>query len=160
MCINGLIGYARLAGGLSENSIFREDITRARATTVRDAVRLSTGMRSRSRIMTDELKPVRCGCGGEAEVITIHKYDGDVVYYVVCMECRIETPEVYTEAEAIQAWNRAMGNRMELQTVGRTAKVEVNKHPCGISGVCCNCGGDVYNDDPYCSHCGCRLEWE
>ena len=41
----------------------------------------------------------------------------------------------------------------------RTAKVEVHSHPCGVSGKCCACGGDVYNGDPYCSHCGAKLDW-
>ena len=41
----------------------------------------------------------------------------------------------------------------------RTVKVEVHSHPCGVSGKCCACGGDVYNGDPYCSHCGTKLDW-
>lgn len=40
-----------------------------------------------------------------------------------------------------------------------TTKVQVNVHPCGISGICTSCGGDVYNVDPYCSHCGAKLDW-
>ena len=43
--------------------------------------------------------------------------------------------------------------------IERTAKVQVNVHPCGISGICTSCGGDVYNVDPYCSHCGAKLDW-
>jgi hypothetical protein len=46
-----------------------------------------------------------------------------------------------------------------IQPEEQTAKVEVNEHPCGVSGKCGACDGDVYNEDPYCSHCGCRLEW-
>ena len=56
--------------------------------------------------MTDELKPVRCGCGGEAR---IEKTSGGN-YQVKCANCFIETGFWYTaEAEAIEAWNRAMG---------------------------------------------------
>jgi hypothetical protein len=55
--------------------------------------------------MTDELKPVRCGCGGEAEVHkpTMHMFS------VHCISCGVGTGRIYpTEAEAIEAWNRAM----------------------------------------------------
>ena len=41
----------------------------------------------------------------------------------------------------------------------KISKVKVNYHPCGISGICMNCGEDVYNEDLYCSHCGYKLEW-
>ena len=56
------------------------------------------------------------------------------------------------------------GNKDALQKIiekieRQTAKVKANWHPCGISGVCLSCGGDVYNDDPYCSHCGAKLDW-
>lgn len=65
--------------------------------------------------MNEELKPVRCGCGGKAEVeenvvqgmtwMTRH-------YYVGCQKCHIETKYYDTEAEAIQAWNTAMSGNV------------------------------------------------
>ncbi len=56
--------------------------------------------------MTEELKPVRCGCGGEAR---IEKTSGGN-YQVKCAKCFIETGFWYiTEAEAVEAWNTAMG---------------------------------------------------
>ena len=55
--------------------------------------------------MTDELKPVRCGCGGEAQ--TGKSYSG--FYSVECMNCGMQSGYYDTEAEAVQAWNRAMG---------------------------------------------------
>ena len=54
--------------------------------------------------MTDELKPVRCGCGGEAKII-----HSDYRNSVYCTACGIQTCYYATEAEAITAWNRAMG---------------------------------------------------
>ena len=56
-----------------------------------------------------DLNPVRCRCGGEAETIVIHRTDGRIVYFVKCVDCGIETPEFYVEAEAVTVWNRAMG---------------------------------------------------
>ena len=50
-------------------------------------------------------KPVRCGCGGEA-VIHEQEYGEFDVY---CPMCFITTDDYNTEAEAIEAWNRAMG---------------------------------------------------
>ena len=41
---NGPTGSVQYAGGLSGSSMYQDDTTRARATTVPNAVRLSTGM--------------------------------------------------------------------------------------------------------------------
>lgn len=54
----------------------------------------------------DNIKPVHCGCGGEAKVIMIIPE----VYAVECSKCWIRTGSpARTEAKAIEAWNRAMG---------------------------------------------------
>ena len=54
---------------------------------------------------TEELKPVPCGCGGEA---VVHEQEyGE--YEVYCPRCFITTDDYNTEAEAVTAWNRAMG---------------------------------------------------
>ena len=87
--------------------------------------------------MTDELKPVRCGCGGEAEVGEVHFWGR--CYTVQCSECGIETKPQNTEAEAITAWNRAM----------RRAKVDILQNTSEDKG-----------EMPYCPHCGDELEWE
>ena len=108
--------------------------------------------------MTDNMKPVRCGCGGEAKVGEVRiwgKY-----YAVKCYECGIETDPQSTEAEAVAAWNRAMGNRYKLSRFERTAKAtrkpEAFFYRCEYGyGLCCE-----KNDMNYCPHCGCRLEWE
>ena len=93
--------------------------------------------------MTDELKPVRCGCGGEAKVIGhVSRWDAAYRWYVRCASCDISTAEYPTEAEAIEAWNRAMSGVAKNATTGRTAKV------------------DWINGEPFCPMCGDRLEWE
>jgi len=61
--------------------------------------------------MTDKLKPVRCGCGGEAKVSTWTGSNATVINdcnAVYCENCGIQTKKYNTEAEAIEAWNRAM----------------------------------------------------
>jgi hypothetical protein len=60
--------------------------------------------------MTDEMKPVRCGCGGEPVVGHIEKtsYLPKDRWYIGCPKCDICTGIYDTEAEAIEAWNRAM----------------------------------------------------
>ena len=93
--------------------------------------------------MTDELKPVNCGCGGTPVV----GFTG-----VWCNKCGIITERYNNIEDAIRAWNLALSRK--------TAKVEVHLHPCGVSGICGACGSKVYNEDPYCSSCGAKLEWE
>ena len=94
--------------------------------------------------MTDELKPVRCGCGGEATTGTIF-YEGAVrygikqQYYAECQNCKTRTFRYDTEAEAITAWNRAM----------RRAKVDILPNTAEDKG-----------EMPFCPHCGDELEWE
>jgi hypothetical protein len=116
--------------------------------------------------MTDELKPVRCGCGGEAGCFMTH-YWGKC-FTVQCLECGIETKPYDTEAEAVQAWNRAMGSAEKSSTVERTAKVI--EHDASVTDtdgykyhrseyLCGACKKKVLGGDEYCSHCGCRLDW-
>ena len=61
--------------------------------------------------MTDELKPVPCGCGGEA-VVVAEPRDGYTSYYCTCLDCAINTDYHETESEAITAWNRAMSGNV------------------------------------------------
>ena len=58
--------------------------------------------------MTDELKPVKCGCGGDTRIIH-GDYYGEDRNSVYCTVCGIQTCYYATDAEAITAWNRAMG---------------------------------------------------
>ena len=60
--------------------------------------------------MTDELKPVRCGCGGEAVANDyIDRLENKTEHFVHCVKCGICSADYDTKAEAIEAWNRAMG---------------------------------------------------
>lgn len=107
-------------------------------------------------IMTDELKPVPCGCGGEAKVIMI--IEG--IYAVECSKCWIRTGDYApNETEAVKLWNMAMRER--------TAKVENIHEEYDFEGMryykvgyCGNCEAWLEEGDIYCSECGARLEWE
>ena len=58
----------------------------------------------------DELKPVRCGCGGEAKVVKHEYYECSPTYGVTCYKCGTATNQGFdTEAEAVEVWNCAMG---------------------------------------------------
>jgi hypothetical protein len=96
--------------------------------------------------MTDELKPVRCGCGGEAEVL---KFNNDT-WLVMCNKCRTSSENYTSKDKAITAWNRAMSKQ--------TAKAEYSN----IDGeyLCMACGRVVQIEDAYCCGCGARLEWK
>lgn len=105
-----------------------------------------------------ENKPVKCGCGGEPVVGHIETSDR---WYIGCPDCDICTWLYNTEAEAITAWNKAIGER--------TAKVESRKWRKDLtligggfwSGKCQECGRWVKsNECTYCPSCGARLEWE
>ena len=94
-------------------------------------------------------EPINCGCGGEAKLIKYtHRPYYKVSYYVRCKNCRTRTQDYCTEAEAIEAWNKAMSER--------TAKV----HDYFGCERCAECENPVFEDDEFCSGCGARLEWE
>ena len=107
--------------------------------------------------MTNELKPVNCGCGGKAAVLVGYpNRKGQIYYRVKCWDCGTQTCHKRTREEAITAWNRAMGER--------TAKVgELEKRSetmIGWEGICTNCGAYTLHEMNFCFQCGCRLEWE
>ena len=72
--------------------------------------------------MTDELKPVRCGCGGKAKVICGYAA-ATKPYHVECMACGTRTTFHYFEAEAIQAWNQAMGKPIEIDRFDKDTNI-------------------------------------
>ena len=85
--------------------------------------------------MTDELKPVRCGCGGETEVIKHTFHGASPSYGVECTNCHAESWQFYnTEAEAIEAWNRAMGGTWQKHAQTWHA------YQVGENWYCENCG--------------------
>ena len=56
------------------------------------------------------LEPVKCGCGGETVIMPTPSGR----FAVGCKKCDICTGLYNTEAEAVTAWNRAMGERTEI----------------------------------------------
>ena len=85
--------------------------------------------------MTDELKPVRCGCGGEAIILKADEYHQfPDTYYVSCTKCTAGVGPYDTEAEAVTAWNRAMG--VTWQKLAQTW----HAYRVGENWYCENCG--------------------
>lgn len=120
----------------------------------------------------DEMKPVRCGCGGEANVLH-PSYTHCIV--VMCGKCGIKTPYMNSEAEAVEAWNKAMkGNAEEKLKAfwdGMSAEMKANTnisspnedfHPVRDCMVWTErmAKVDWINGEPFCPMCGDRLEWE
>ena len=112
--------------------------------------------------MTEESKPVRCGCGGEAKII-----HGDYRTSVYCTNCGIQTCYYATETEAVTAWNGAMSGVAETATTERTAKVvkiELSRNPRNLVYKCKNCGQYTHRTAwsrpvQYCNSCGAKLDW-
>lgn len=93
------------------------------------------------------IKPVKCGCGGKA-IIYINGARQAKIY---CEKCGIESNVFSTKYEAIEAWNRAMGER----TAKATCRPEAFFYRCECGyALCCE-----KNDMNYCPICGARLEW-
>ncbi len=123
--------------------------------------------------MSDELKPVRCGCGGRP----IIEYGEDGICRVHCSFCLTGTVYHRNKAEAITAWNRAMGadqfrdltKKVEPeQKKGKWEEREVDSMTITDyqSAKCSVCGKylttpyqDYFDNYKYCPHCGARLEW-
>ena len=100
----------------------------------------------------NKLKLVKCGCGGDAEIHIMGHEMNDAQYYVNCENCGTRTWFFDSEAKAITAWNRAMGEQI--------VKVEQIPDENGTIWNVCKCGTDVYRAWIYCPYCGARLEWE
>ena len=110
--------------------------------------------------MNEELKPVRCGCGGEPVVGHIKKtsYLPKDRWYIGCPKCDICTGLYDTEAEVITAWNKAMGERTaKVVTAGKP--IEGTDKVIAVTS-CENCKNTVSLFDNYCCGCGARLEWK
>lgn len=135
--------------------------------------------------MSEDLKPVRCGCGGEAVV----GYTESCLCYVECQKCLTETRFFRTEAEAITSWNKAMGTNartlMQAFTYDATCAICDKKkkerktgewlpHPterewdvCSVCGTGCKRREyeiqygqerETEYNYPFCPHCGAKLD--
>ena len=111
--------------------------------------------------MNNELKTIQCGCGGEAKTVLNEFYN----YLTHCLVCGMSTRAFDTEAEAITAWNKAMGakdinvpNKFATDTNvwNKTAKFKQD----GEFLRCGKCNHIVDSGYKYCSECGSRLEFE
>ncbi len=94
----------------------------------------------------DELKPVKCGCGGEAKLYSgmMLPATGEYIANVKCESCGIASgcclslDQEEAEEKAVENWNLAMG--------GRKPKVSYGEKD-----------GETV---PYCPYCNGILEWE
>ena len=110
----------------------------------------------------DKLQPFRCGCGGKAML-----YVSPITTRCLlqCESCKIETAFYDTEAEAITAWNKAMGNfpKTNIQKIDAVIPVKCeygDEKTVFASGyICPNCYTHVVQLDKYCSECGMKLDW-
>lgn len=103
--------------------------------------------------MTNDLKPVNCGCGGEAKVQRVRTWKSHLLV-VMCTKCEIATNYYTTETEAIEAWNRAMG-ATDINVGDKTTKFKQD----GEFLICEKCNRIVDSGYKYCPECGSRLEW-
>ena len=72
--------------------------------------------------MSDDLKPVRCGCGGEVDS-HLGKY---AKWFIACDKCGVRTPLCDSRTEAITVWNRAMGT--EYRTLLKVLIHDAEEH--------------------------------
>jgi hypothetical protein len=110
--------------------------------------------------MSESLKPVCCGCGGEPVVGHIEKtsYLPKDRWYIGCPKCDICTGLYDTEAEAIEAWNRRVATDMN---VGDKETVIIEPFTTDMNHVgYCKCGYLVNAEWKYCPNCGAKLEWK
>ena len=109
--------------------------------------------------MTDKLKPVRCGCGGEAKI----NQTSETGFAVYCERCVIHTGLYHHKEDAIKAWNTAMGEktvkviREKLEEDVTIGAFTFHKGTNVISK--CSCDKWVRIGDKYCSECGAKLDW-
>ena len=105
--------------------------------------------------MTDELKPVRCGCGGEAFVHLMGFEKVETRYYVQCDECGTRTEIQYTEAEAIEAWNKAMGRYKSKYAITKGYWMATYD---GLHCSVCNYKCESTALPNVCPHCGTSMK--
>lgn len=108
------------------------------------------------------MKPVKCRCGGEAYHDSASCWNPEQEEWmpnfwhrVICKNCGTQTKAFYTEAEAVQAWNRAMG-ATDTNVENKTVKFKQD----GKFLRCGKCNRIVDSGYKYCPECGCKLEFE
>ena len=96
--------------------------------------------------MSEELKPVNCGCGGEAFV----SINGFIEYHVVCASCGLRTDWFRSKDKAITAWNKAMGT----ENICKNCKAYFVMGDCGY----CKYDDEYPTADGYGCNCFSRRE--
>ena len=79
----------------------------------------------------DEEKPVRCGCGGSAATLVAPHENWGIYYRVKCWKCGTQTVPKRTKKEAVEAWNRTMGEFYRMDEFCTDCKeYDHEKHCC------------------------------
>ena len=127
-------------------------------------------------------KPVNCGCGGKVCIETDHDTIQPIKPIdwkrVRCNKCNIRTTWRHSEAEAVEAWNEAMGadknsvisvfpaelmDTTIVQKINSVTPVKIeyyNEDSLYASGhICPNCHTNVIVKYKYCPECGMKLDW-
>ena len=121
----------------------------------------------------------QCGCGGEARLDKQETLDGDGMplpcFVVYCTNCLTVTDTHFSEAEAVTAWNTAMGAKnINVPNKGFWKPVyasEATGFDPSLAGcdpvfnhVCSVCGQETWTNDlgeeylsDFCPHCGADM---
>ena len=102
----------------------------------------------------DGLKPIRCGCGGEAKVKKYTFHHALPLYRVRCETCGMQSGVRDTEAEAIQVWNRAMGAGKDEIAITKGYWMATYD---GLYCSVCNYKCETTALPEVCPHCGTSL---
>ena len=111
-----------------------------------------------------ELKPVRCGCGGEAYAWELA--EGSYIlepWIVMCQTCGCQTGEYRTEAEAVAAWNTAMGERKKGEWIEYPDCLQYEDAYADDQIVCSACHhvfsilDNCTEEFDFCPHCGADM---
>ena len=113
--------------------------------------------------MEKKLKPVNCGCGGEAKVDWTVINDAYMAG-VVCQKCGIKTAPVWrrydlegAKEEAVTAWNTAMGAGKDKVAITKGYWMVTYD---GLHCSVCNYKCETTATPKVCPCCGARLEWK
>ena len=103
-----------------------------------------------------------CGCGGEASLCC--GFEHRDIYSVECNKCGICTCVYDTEAEAIEAWNKAMGNTEKSSTVEQNTGEWIkdrDAHRCSECHAVLDGDDWTWRNNYYCYHCGAKMKgWD
>lgn len=112
--------------------------------------------------MKNDIKIVNCGCGGEAHHDSASCWNHDEEKWmpnfwhrVICENCGTQTKSFYTEAEAITAWNKAMGAAKDDIAIAKgTWMMEIDGFHCSVCFYKCETTAlpDV------CPFCGTKMK--